>query len=147
MKVYITSAAPLAGEATKAMASPPSPPPHQHQQAATRRGCRSAVVTGLLAGVLLFRAALLTIEAGASLCPSTTGKFSLRTHRGHRRLLGELPIFVCDMIISDAIGQCSRMLGLEGRSRGLAVRRQRRRDGGESLLVTGGVLVLGRRVH
>lgn len=82
MKVYITSAAPLAGEATKAMASPPSPPPHQHQQAATRRGCRSAVVTGLLAGVLLFRAALLTIEAGASLCPSTTGCLDWRAGLG-----------------------------------------------------------------
>ncbi|KAF0920229.1 hypothetical protein E2562_034037 [Oryza meyeriana var. granulata] len=74
MKVYITSAAPAAGEATKAKAAP--------QQPASRRGCRSAIVTGLLAGVLLFRAALLAIEAGASLCPSATGCLDWRAGLG-----------------------------------------------------------------
>ncbi|XP_040383481.1 probable galacturonosyltransferase 15 isoform X1 [Oryza brachyantha] len=76
MKVYITSAAAEAGEATKAKAVP-----HQQQQAA-RRGCRSAVVTGFLAGVLLFRAALLAIEASASLCPSATGCLDWRAGLG-----------------------------------------------------------------
>ena len=70
MRVYITAAA---GEvAMKPKAEPPQP--QQQQQAAARRGCRSAVVTGLLAGVLFLRAALLAVEAGASLCPSATGK-------------------------------------------------------------------------
>uniref|UniRef100_A0A0D9V567 Hexosyltransferase n=1 Tax=Leersia perrieri TaxID=77586 RepID=A0A0D9V567_9ORYZ len=78
MKVYITSAPPAAGEATKLKALPP---PHQQQQAA-RRGCRSAVVTGILAGLLLFRAALLAIEAGASLCPSATGCLDWRAGLG-----------------------------------------------------------------
>jgi hypothetical protein len=40
---------------------------------AARRGCRAPVVTGLLAGVLVFRAALLAVETGASLCSSSTG--------------------------------------------------------------------------
>ncbi|KAJ1285215.1 hypothetical protein BS78_03G262800 [Paspalum vaginatum] len=73
MRVYITAAAAAAAagagddgdDVTKPKAS-------QHpQQQAARRGCRSALVTGLLAGLLLFRAALLAIEAGASLCPPT----------------------------------------------------------------------------
>jgi hypothetical protein len=68
MRVYITATAATAGadDATQPKAAQP--------QQAARRGCRSAAVTGLLAGLLLFRAALLAIEAGASLCPSTTGK-------------------------------------------------------------------------
>lgn len=68
MRVYITATATAGeGDATK----PKAPPPHQQQQQQARRGCRSAAATGLLAGLLLFRAALLAIEAGASLCPST----------------------------------------------------------------------------
>ena len=70
MRVYIT-----AGADDDAVMKPKAAAPQpQQQQAAARRGCRSAVVTGLLAGVLLFRAALLAVEAGASLCPSATGK-------------------------------------------------------------------------
>uniref|UniRef100_A0A453FGY6 Uncharacterized protein n=1 Tax=Aegilops tauschii subsp. strangulata TaxID=200361 RepID=A0A453FGY6_AEGTS len=64
MRLYITAAA-ADDDATKPKA------PQQLQ--AARRGYRSVVVTGLLAGVLLFRAALLAIETGASLCPSATG--------------------------------------------------------------------------
>lgn len=68
MRVYITATATAGeGDATK----PKAPPPHQQQQQQARRGCRSAAATGLLAGLLLFRGALLAIEAGASLCPST----------------------------------------------------------------------------
>jgi hypothetical protein len=70
MRLYITATADDVVMKPKA----PPPPQQQHQQAA-RRGCRSAVVTGLLAGVLLFRAALLAVEAGASLCPSATGQW------------------------------------------------------------------------
>jgi len=70
VRVYITAAADEV--AMKPKAEPPQP--QQQQQAAARRGCRSAVVTGLLAGVLFLRAALLAVEAGASLCPSATGK-------------------------------------------------------------------------
>ena len=72
MRVYITATATAgADDATKPKAAQPQP----QQQQAARRGCRSSAVTGLLAGLLLFRAALLAIEAGASLCPSTTGKW------------------------------------------------------------------------
>ncbi|VAH63751.1 unnamed protein product [Triticum turgidum subsp. durum] len=63
MRLYITAAA-GDDDATK---------PKAPQLQAARRGYRSVVVTGLLAGVLLFRAALLAIETGASLCPSATG--------------------------------------------------------------------------
>jgi hypothetical protein len=65
MRLYITAAAAVAddGGLTKPNKAP--------QQA--RRGCRSVVVTGLLAGLLLFRAALLAVETGASLCPSAAG--------------------------------------------------------------------------
>jgi hypothetical protein len=73
MRVYITAAAAAAGADDAVMKPKATPQPHQQQQAA-RRGCRSTVVTGLLAGVLLFRAALLAVEAGASLCPPATGK-------------------------------------------------------------------------
>ncbi|XP_062206740.1 probable galacturonosyltransferase 15 [Phragmites australis] len=72
MRVYITAAA-------DDVMKPKAPQP---QQQAARRGCRSAVVTGLLAGVLLFRAALLAIEAGASLCPSSTGCLDWRAGLG-----------------------------------------------------------------
>ncbi|CAO2171312.1 unnamed protein product [Urochloa humidicola] len=73
MRVYITAAAD-----DDVVMKPNKPPPQQ--QAAARRGCRSAVVTGLLAGVLLFRAALLAVEAGASLCPSAAGKVATTSH-------------------------------------------------------------------
>ncbi|XP_062220133.1 probable galacturonosyltransferase 15 isoform X2 [Phragmites australis] len=75
MRVYITAAA-------DDVMKPKAPPPQQQQQQAARRGCRSVVVTGLLAGVLLFRAALLAIEAGASLCPSSTGCLDWRAGLG-----------------------------------------------------------------
>ncbi|KAJ1285214.1 hypothetical protein BS78_03G262800 [Paspalum vaginatum] len=92
MRVYITAAAAAAAagagddgdDVTKPKAS-------QHpQQQAARRGCRSALVTGLLAGLLLFRAALLAIEAGASLCPPTAGgdvmeEFMKEWRRSHGR--------------------------------------------------------------
>ncbi|KAM0910889.1 hypothetical protein ACQ4PT_013859 [Festuca glaucescens] len=61
MRLYITAAAGL----TKPNKAP--------QMQAARRGCRSVVLTGLLAGLLLFRAALLAVETGASLCPSAVG--------------------------------------------------------------------------
>ncbi|KAL6615985.1 hypothetical protein ACP70R_038255 [Stipagrostis hirtigluma subsp. patula] len=80
MRVYITATA-AADDVLKPKQAPSPPPPPQQQQAA-RRGCRSAVVTGLLAGVLLFRAALLAIEAGASLCPSSTGCLGWRAGLG-----------------------------------------------------------------
>ncbi|KAM3332357.1 hypothetical protein ACQJBY_027897 [Aegilops geniculata] len=64
MRLYITAAAAADNDVTK---------PKAPQLQAARRGYRSVVVTGLLAGVLLFRAALLAIETGASLCPSATG--------------------------------------------------------------------------
>lgn len=70
MRVYITAAD--AGDVVMKAKAPPAQ--KQQQQQAARRGWRSAVVTGLLAGVLLFRAALLAVEAGASLCPSAAGK-------------------------------------------------------------------------
>lgn len=68
MRVYITAtAAAGADDGTK-----PKSAPQQQQQPALRRGCcRSGLVTGLLAGLLLFRVALLAIEAGAALCPPT----------------------------------------------------------------------------
>ncbi|CAD6236969.1 unnamed protein product [Miscanthus lutarioriparius] len=87
MRVYITATATAtagADDATKPKVAQPQP---QKQQAA-RRGCRSAAVTGLLAGLLLFRAALLAIEAGASLCPSTTGCLDWRAGLG-RWLYGD----------------------------------------------------------
>jgi galacturonosyltransferase 12/13/14/15 len=69
MRVYITATAPAADDAMKPKGAPPP------QQQAARRGCRAAIVTGLLAGVLIFRAALLGVETGAaSLCSSSTGK-------------------------------------------------------------------------
>ena len=61
MRVYITAAADEV--AMKPKAEPPQP--QQQQQAAARRGCRSAVVTGLLAGVLFLRAALLAAPTAA----------------------------------------------------------------------------------
>jgi galacturonosyltransferase 12/13/14/15 len=65
MRVYITATAPAADDAMKPKGAPQ----------AARRGCRAAIVTGLLAGVLIFRAALLGVETGAaSLCSSSTGK-------------------------------------------------------------------------
>ncbi|RLN22405.1 putative galacturonosyltransferase 15 isoform X2 [Panicum miliaceum] len=76
MRVYITAAA------DDAVMKPKAAPQPQQQQQAARRGCRSAVVTGLLAGVLLFRAALLAVEAGASLCPSATGCLDWRAGLG-----------------------------------------------------------------
>ncbi|CAD6340673.1 unnamed protein product, partial [Miscanthus lutarioriparius] len=87
MRVYITATATAtagADDATKPKVAQPQP---QKQQAA-RRGCRSAAITGLLAGLLLFRAALLAIEAGASLCPSTTGCLDWRAGLG-RWLYGD----------------------------------------------------------
>ncbi|XP_066306923.1 uncharacterized protein [Miscanthus floridulus] len=87
MRVYITATATAtagADDATKPKAAQPQP----QQQQAARRGCRSAAVTGLLAGLLLFRAALLAIEAGASLCPSTTGCLDWRAGLG-RWLYGD----------------------------------------------------------
>lgn len=66
MRLYITASA-ADDDVTKPKA------PQQQQLQAARRSYRSVVVTGLLAGVLLFRAALLAIETGASLCPSATG--------------------------------------------------------------------------
>lgn len=74
MRVYITATATATAGDGDATTKPKAPQPRTQQQQAARRGCRSAAVTGLLAGLLLFRAALLAIEAGASLCPSTTGK-------------------------------------------------------------------------
>jgi hypothetical protein len=62
MRLYITAAAVADDGLTKPQA-----------QVVARRGCRSTVVTGLLAGLLLFRAALLAVETGASLCPPATG--------------------------------------------------------------------------
>ncbi|CAO2194569.1 unnamed protein product [Urochloa humidicola] len=79
MRVYITATA--AADDDVVMKPKAAALPQPHQQAA-RRGCRSAVVTGLLAGVLLFRAALLAVEAGASLCPSTTGCLDWRAGLG-----------------------------------------------------------------
>jgi hypothetical protein len=65
MRLYITAAAAVAEDGlTK---------PQQLQTQVARRGCRSTVVTALLAGLLLFRAALLAVETGASLCPPATG--------------------------------------------------------------------------
>ncbi|KAL6845081.1 hypothetical protein ACP4OV_024576 [Aristida adscensionis] len=81
MRVYITATAAAASDDVVVKPKQAPPPPQQQQQAA-RRGCRSAVVTGLLAGVLLFRAALLAIEAGASLCPSSTGCLGWRAELG-----------------------------------------------------------------
>ncbi|PUZ54965.1 hypothetical protein GQ55_5G174300 [Panicum hallii var. hallii] len=81
MRVYITAAAAAAGADDAVMKPKATPQPHQQQQAA-RRGCRSTVVTGLLAGVLLFRAALLAVEAGASLCPPATGCLDWRAGLG-----------------------------------------------------------------
>ncbi|RCV27171.1 hypothetical protein SETIT_5G303500v2 [Setaria italica] len=75
MRVYITATA----AADDVVMKPKAPQP---QQQAARRGCRSAIVTGLLAGVLLFRAALLAVEAGASLCPSATGCLDWRAGLG-----------------------------------------------------------------
>ncbi|CAM0882501.1 unnamed protein product [Alopecurus aequalis] len=76
MRLYITAAA-VADDGVKA------PQKQQHQQLqVARRGYRSIVVTGLLAGLLLFRAALLAIETGASLCPSTTGCLGWRAGLG-----------------------------------------------------------------
>ncbi|XP_047061009.1 probable galacturonosyltransferase 15 [Lolium rigidum] len=79
MRLYITAAAAVAddGGLTK-----PNKAPQQAQAQAARRGCRSAVVTGLLAGLLLFRAALLAVETGASLCPSATGCLGWRAGLG-----------------------------------------------------------------
>ncbi|CAO2166252.1 unnamed protein product [Urochloa humidicola] len=79
MRVYITAAA---DDDVVMKPNKPPPQPPQQQQAAARRGCRSAVVTGLLAGVLLFRAALLAVEAGASLCPSAAGCLDWRAGLG-----------------------------------------------------------------
>jgi galacturonosyltransferase 12/13/14/15 len=64
MRVYITATASAADDVMK---------PKGPQKQAARRGCRAAVVTGLLAGLLIFRAALLGVETGAaSLCSSST---------------------------------------------------------------------------
>jgi hypothetical protein len=70
MRLYITAAAVADDGLTK-------PPQQQQQMQVARRGCRSTVVTGLLAGLLLFRAALLAVETGASLCPPATGNEAL----------------------------------------------------------------------
>ncbi|KAK3165323.1 hypothetical protein QOZ80_1AG0031790 [Eleusine coracana subsp. coracana] len=80
MRVYITATAPADADdvAMKPTKAPP-PPPQQHS---ARRGCRAAVVTGLLAGVLVFRAALLAVETGASLCPSYSGCLDWRAGLG-----------------------------------------------------------------
>ncbi|CAL4954770.1 unnamed protein product [Urochloa decumbens] len=83
MRVYITATAAAADDDVVMKPMPKVPQPPQQQQQAARRGCRSAVVTGLLAGVLLFRAALLAVEAGASLCPSSaTGCLDWRAGLG-----------------------------------------------------------------
>ncbi|WVZ68972.1 hypothetical protein U9M48_017843 [Paspalum notatum var. saurae] len=73
MRVYITAAAAAAaaGDDDDDGVAKPKASQQQPPQQASRRGCRSALATGLLAGLLLFRAALLAIEAGASLCPPT----------------------------------------------------------------------------
>uniref|UniRef100_A0ACD5VKI4 Uncharacterized protein n=1 Tax=Avena sativa TaxID=4498 RepID=A0ACD5VKI4_AVESA len=80
MRLYITAAAEAADEC---LTKPKQAPQKQQQQLqVARRGYRSAVVTGLLAGLLLFRAALLAVETGASLCPPATGCLGWRSGLG-----------------------------------------------------------------
>ncbi|KAK3161824.1 hypothetical protein QOZ80_1BG0082000 [Eleusine coracana subsp. coracana] len=83
MRVYITATAKAdADDVVMKPTKAPPPPQQQQQQHSARRGCRAAVVTGLLAGVLVFRAALLAVETGASLCPSSTGCLDWRAGLG-----------------------------------------------------------------
>uniref|UniRef100_A0ACD5VUE8 Uncharacterized protein n=1 Tax=Avena sativa TaxID=4498 RepID=A0ACD5VUE8_AVESA len=77
MRLYITAAA-----ADECLTKPKAPQKQQQQLQVARRGYRSAVVTGLLAGLLLFRAALLAVETGASLCPPATGCLGWRSGLG-----------------------------------------------------------------
>lgn len=79
MRLYITAAAEADDDG---LSKPKAPPPPQQQLQVARRGYRSIVVTGLLAGLLLFRAALLAVETGASLCPSATGCLGWRAGLG-----------------------------------------------------------------
>uniref|UniRef100_A0ACD5W2V1 Uncharacterized protein n=2 Tax=Avena sativa TaxID=4498 RepID=A0ACD5W2V1_AVESA len=79
MRLYITAAAEAADECLTKPKQAPQKQQQQQQLQVARRGYRSAVVTGLLAGLLLFRAALLAVETGASLCPPATGCLGWRS--------------------------------------------------------------------